>query len=81
MPNLAFDAIIIGTGQAGPPLAARLFGAPAKRSPCRARQIRGTCVNNGCIPTKDARGERYAAHLARRASEYGVDIAARYERT
>src|SRR4051812_3977037 len=74
MPTLTFDAIIIGTGQAGPPLAARLSHTGRKVAAIERGKFGGTCVNNGCIPTKAMVASAYAAHLARRAPEYGVDI-------
>lgn len=67
-----FDAIIIGTGQAGPALAARLAGAGMKVAIVERGRFGGTCVNTGCIPTKTLVASAYAAHLARRAAEYGV---------
>ncbi|GBH23592.1 FAD-containing oxidoreductase [Burkholderia vietnamiensis] len=67
-----FDAIVIGTGQAGPPLAARLAGAGMKVAIVERGRFGGTCVNTGCIPTKTLVASAYAAHLARRAHEYGV---------
>jgi pyruvate/2-oxoglutarate dehydrogenase complex dihydrolipoamide dehydrogenase (E3) component len=70
-----FDAIIIGTGQAGPALAARLSNAGMKVAVTERKLFGGTCVNTGCIPTKTLVASAYAAHLARRAGEYGVDIA------
>lgn len=69
-----FDAIIIGTGQSGPPLAARLSGAGMKVAVVEWARFGGTCVNTGCIPTKTLIASAYAAHLARRADEYGVAI-------
>jgi pyruvate/2-oxoglutarate dehydrogenase complex dihydrolipoamide dehydrogenase (E3) component len=69
-----FEAIIIGTGQAGSPLAARLSGAGMKVALIERGQFGGTCVNTGCIPTKTLIASAYAAHLARRADEYGVSI-------
>ncbi|WP_029045896.1 FAD-containing oxidoreductase [Cupriavidus sp. amp6] len=69
-----FDAIIIGTGQAGPALAARLSGAGMKVAVIERAHFGGTCVNTGCIPTKTLIASAYAAHLARRASDYGVTI-------
>ncbi|MGH7871985.1 MAG: mercuric reductase, partial [Candidatus Binatia bacterium] len=69
-----FDAIVIGTGQAGPPLAARLSGAGMKVAIIERNRFGGTCVNTGCIPTKTLVASAYAAHLARRAGEYGVAI-------
>ncbi|MBN3791770.1 FAD-containing oxidoreductase [Burkholderia sp. Ac-20353] len=69
-----FDAIIIGTGQAGPALAARLSGAGMTVAVIERGRFGGTCVNTGCIPTKTLVASAYAAHLARRAGEYGVTI-------
>ncbi|MGG1949451.1 FAD-containing oxidoreductase [Trinickia sp. NRRL B-1857] len=69
-----FDAIVIGTGQAGPALAARLSGAGMKVAIVERGRFGGTCVNTGCIPTKTLVASAYAAHLARRAAEYGVMI-------
>lgn len=69
-----FDAIIIGTGQAGPALAARLSGAGMKVAIVERARFGGTCVNTGCIPTKTLVASAYAAHLARRANEYGVTV-------
>ncbi|UUZ68010.1 FAD-containing oxidoreductase [Polaromonas sp. P2-4] len=71
-----FDAIIIGTGQAGPALAARLSGADMKVAVIERKLFGGTCVNTGCIPTKTLVASAYAAQLARRAAEYGVTIGA-----
>src|SRR3954463_14004795 len=67
-----FDAIIIGTGQAGPALAARLSQAGMTVAVVERGKFGGTCVNNGCTPTKAMVASAYAAHLARRAGEYGV---------
>ena len=72
--NSGFDAIVIGTGQSGPPLAARLAGAGMKVAVIEQDKFGGTCVNNGCIPTKTLVASAYAARLAHRAGEYGVDI-------
>src|SRR5436305_974053 len=69
-----FDAIIIGTGQAGPPLAARLAKAGVKVAIIERKSFGGTCVNTGCIPTKTLVASAYAAHIARRATEFGVTI-------
>ncbi|HTS61878.1 MAG TPA: FAD-containing oxidoreductase [Candidatus Acidoferrales bacterium] len=69
-----YDAIIIGTGQAGPPLAGRLAAAGMKVAIIERARFGGTCVNTGCIPTKAMVASAYAAHLARRAAEYGVRI-------
>jgi pyruvate/2-oxoglutarate dehydrogenase complex dihydrolipoamide dehydrogenase (E3) component len=67
-----FDAIIIGTGQAGPSLAGRLAGAGMKVAIIERARFGGTCVNTGCIPTKAMVASAYAAHVARRATDYGV---------
>jgi pyruvate/2-oxoglutarate dehydrogenase complex dihydrolipoamide dehydrogenase (E3) component len=69
-----FDAIIIGTGQAGPSLAFRLAGAGMKVAVVERHLIGGTCVNTGCTPTKALVASAYAARIARRAAEYGVVI-------
>jgi pyruvate/2-oxoglutarate dehydrogenase complex dihydrolipoamide dehydrogenase (E3) component len=67
-----FDAVIIGAGQAGPPLAGRLTGAGMKVALVERKLFGGTCVNTGCIPTKTLIASAYAAHLAARAVEYGI---------
>src|SRR4249920_3367985 len=67
------DPIIIGTGQAGPSLAGRLAGAGMKVAIIERKLFGGTCVNTGCIPTKTMVASAYAAHLARRAAEFGVN--------
>src|SRR3954452_3626970 len=67
-----FDAIIIGTGQAGPFLAHRLAAADMKVAVVERKLFGGTCVNTGCIPTKAMVASAYAARLARRAAEFGV---------
>ena len=69
-----FDAIIIGTGQAGPALAARLAAAGMMVAIIERHKFGGTCVNTGCIPTKTLVASAYAAHLARRGAEYGFDV-------
>ncbi len=69
----AFDAIVIGTGQAGPSLARGLAGAGMKVAIVERKLFGGTCVNTGCIPTKTMVASAYAAHMVRRASEFGVD--------
>jgi pyruvate/2-oxoglutarate dehydrogenase complex dihydrolipoamide dehydrogenase (E3) component len=69
-----YDAIIIGTGQAGPALAVRLASTGMKVAIVERKLFGGTCVNNGCIPTKTLVASARAAHIARRAGEYGVMI-------
>ena len=66
------DALIIGAGQAGPPLAERLTAAGMSVGLIERKLFGGTCVNTGCIPTKTLVASAYAAHLARRAADYGV---------
>lgn len=66
-----FDAIIIGTGQAGPSLAARFAAAGMTVAIIERHKFGGTCVNTGCIPTKTLVASAYAAHVARRGDEYG----------
>ncbi len=68
----AFDAIIVGAGQAGPPLAGRLTAAGMTVALIERKLVGGTCVNTGCMPTKTLVASAYAAHLARRGAEYGV---------
>lgn len=69
-----YDAIIIGAGQAGPALAGRLSDAGMKVAMIERKQFGGTCVNTGCMPTKTLVASAYAAHLARRAADYGVAL-------
>jgi pyruvate/2-oxoglutarate dehydrogenase complex dihydrolipoamide dehydrogenase (E3) component len=69
-----YDAIIIGTGQAGPGLARRLVAAGWKGAIIERKFFGGTCVNTGCTPTKTLVASAYAAYLARRAADYGVTI-------
>ncbi|RWF43778.1 MAG: FAD-containing oxidoreductase [Mesorhizobium sp.] len=69
-----FDAIIIGAGQAGTPLAGRLNAAGMSVALVERKLVGGTCVNTGCIPTKTMVASAYAAHLARRAADYGVTL-------
>jgi pyruvate/2-oxoglutarate dehydrogenase complex dihydrolipoamide dehydrogenase (E3) component len=70
-----YDAIVIGTGQAGPSLAFRLAGAGMRVAVVERNLVGGTCVNTGCTPTKALVASAYAAQLARRAADYGVAIA------
>jgi pyruvate/2-oxoglutarate dehydrogenase complex dihydrolipoamide dehydrogenase (E3) component len=70
--GMTFDAIIIGAGQAGPSLAGRLAGAGMTVALVERKLFGGTCVNTGCMPTKTLVASAYAAHLARRAADYGV---------
>ena len=69
-----FDAIIIGTGQAGPALAARFAASGLTVAIIERHKFGGTCVNTGCIPTKTLVASAYAAHMARRGAEYGFAV-------
>ena len=69
-----YDAIIIGTGQSGPSLAGRLTREGRKVAIVERKRFGGTCVNNGCIPTKTLIASARAAQVARRAAEFGVMI-------
>ena len=70
----AFDALIIGAGQAGPYLAGRFSAAGMKVAIVERKLFGGTCVNTGCIPTKAMVASAYAAHMARRAADFGVNL-------
>src|SRR5882757_7490322 len=69
-----YDAIIIGTGQAGPSLARRLAGSGMKVAIIERNRFGGTCVNTGCIPTKTLVASARAAHIARHGGDFGVRI-------
>lgn len=69
-----FDAIIIGAGQAGPSLAGKLTEAGMTVAFVERKLFGGTCVNTGCMPTKTLVASAYAAHLARRAADYGIRL-------
>ncbi len=71
-----FDAIVIGSGQAGPSLAVRLAGAGMRTAIIEQGAFGGTCVNTGCTPTKAMVASAHAAHLARRGADYGFAIGA-----
>lgn len=74
MSTRSFDAIVIGAGQAGPFLAVRLAEAGLKTALIEREHLGGTCVNDGCIPTKALVASARAAHVARRAADWGVLI-------
>jgi pyruvate/2-oxoglutarate dehydrogenase complex dihydrolipoamide dehydrogenase (E3) component len=69
-----FDAIVIGTGQSGPFLAERMAAAGRRVAIIERGRFGGTCVNTGCIPTKTLVASAYAAQIARRAMEFGVQL-------
>lgn len=74
MPSETFDAIVVGAGQAGPPLAARLAAAGQRVAFIERDLFGGTCVNTGCTPTKTYVASAKAAHMARRAADFGVTV-------
>jgi pyruvate/2-oxoglutarate dehydrogenase complex dihydrolipoamide dehydrogenase (E3) component len=69
-----YDGIIIGTGQAGPALAQRLVDSGRTVAVIERKFFGGTCINTGCTPTKTLVASAYAAHMARRAADFGVSI-------
>jgi pyruvate/2-oxoglutarate dehydrogenase complex dihydrolipoamide dehydrogenase (E3) component len=73
MPKI-FDAIVIGTGQAGPSLAARLAASGRKTAVLERHRFGGTCVNTGCMPTKTMVASARAIHMARRGTEFGFTV-------
>jgi pyruvate/2-oxoglutarate dehydrogenase complex dihydrolipoamide dehydrogenase (E3) component len=75
MRNSAYDAIIIGTGQSGKPLAIALGRAGWKVAVIEREHVGGTCINVGCTPTKTMVASARVAYLARRSKDYGVSAA------
>jgi len=71
MPIETFDAIVVGAGQAGPAIAERCSREGLRTAVIERAEFGGTCVNNGCIPTKTLVGSARAIHLARRGEEFG----------
>jgi pyruvate/2-oxoglutarate dehydrogenase complex dihydrolipoamide dehydrogenase (E3) component len=69
-----YDAVVIGTGQSGPPLAVRLAAAGRKTAILERKRFGGTCVNVGCIPSKTLIASARTAHVSRRAADYGVVV-------
>lgn len=69
--RFTFDAIVVGAGQAGPSLVGRLTQAGKKVAMVERKLFGGTCVNNGCTPTKAMVASAHAAHLARRGGDFG----------
>src|SRR5512134_1785517 len=72
--SVPYDAVVIGSGQAGPFLAARLAGAGMRTALVEKAHLGGTCVNDGCMPTKTLIASARAAHVARGAAQFGVTI-------
>ena len=77
--NKSYDAIVIGAGQSGPPLAERISAAGMSVAVVERHLVGGTCVNVGCIPTKTLVGSARIAHYARTAAHFGVDISGSIE--
>jgi pyruvate/2-oxoglutarate dehydrogenase complex dihydrolipoamide dehydrogenase (E3) component len=75
MTTSSFDALVIGTGQAGPALAVRLAEHGWKTALVERGEFGGTCVNNGCTPTKTLVASARAAWVARHAADFGVIVA------
>ena len=71
-PPRHYDAVIVGAGQAGGPLATALAGAGRRVAIVEREHVGGTCINEGCTPTKTMVASARVAHLARRAADYGV---------
>jgi pyruvate/2-oxoglutarate dehydrogenase complex dihydrolipoamide dehydrogenase (E3) component len=69
-----FDAIIIGSGQGGNPLAEALIAVGKKTAMVERQDVGGTCINRGCTPTKTMVASARVAYLARRGADYGVDV-------
>src|SRR5271154_1483280 len=67
-----YDAIVIGSGQAGTPLSIALAEAGRKTALVESQHVGGTCINTGCTPTKTMASSARIAYLARRAADYGV---------
>jgi pyruvate/2-oxoglutarate dehydrogenase complex dihydrolipoamide dehydrogenase (E3) component len=72
--STSYDAIVIGSGQAGPSVAAGLAAAGRRTALIEREHLGGTCVNDGCMPTKTLVASARAAHIARRAADFGVLI-------
>lgn len=68
-----YDAVVVGTGQGGKPLASALAAAGYRTAVVERGDVGGTCVNVGCTPTKTMVASARAAHIARRALDYGVE--------
>jgi pyruvate/2-oxoglutarate dehydrogenase complex dihydrolipoamide dehydrogenase (E3) component len=72
--NTKYDVIVIGAGQSGPPLATRMASAGKKTLLIERQHLGGTCVNDGCIPTKTLIASARTAYVVHRAADYGVQI-------
>src|SRR5919199_1337836 len=76
MTTTQYDAIVVGSGQGGGPLSTSLAGAGYRTALIEREHIGGTCINEGCTPTKTMVASARVAYLARRAADYGVRTAA-----
>lgn len=72
-----YDAIVIGSGQGGSPLALALAGAGMNTAIVESRNVGGTCINYGCTPTKTMVASARAAHVVGRAGDFGIDVSPR----
>ena len=72
MPVIHYDAVVVGAGQGGGPLASAFAEAGKRTALIEREHVGGTCVNEGCTPTKTMIASARVAHLARRAGGYGV---------
>ena len=72
MEQKQFDAIVVGAGQAGVPLSQALAGAGMRTALLEREHVGGTCINEGCTPTKTMVASARVAYLARRGADYGV---------
>jgi len=70
--NQHYDAIVIGSGQAGTPLCTALAGVGLRTALIEREHVGGTCINEGCTPTKTMVASGRVAYLARRGPDYGV---------
>src|SRR5437870_5589562 len=69
-----YDAIVVGSGQAGGPLSTALAKAGYRTALIEREHVGGTCINEGCTPTKTMVASARVAYLARRAADYGVKV-------
>lgn len=72
--DMQYDAIVVGTGQSGPSLAARMAGSGMRVAVVERNLFGGTCVNVGCTPTKSLVASARTAYVARRAGDFGVTV-------
>ena len=72
MPDTHYDAVVVGAGQGGGPLAAAFAAAGRRTALIEREHVGGTCINEGCTPTKTMVASARVAYLARRAADYGV---------